>query len=147
MYALAMNNIESGVIPISGIRAWLPAITPGCISVLAFYLPVHCQTACSVSLPFACVSLCQPMRIHLYALFSYNLPHFLDYSLLNPNFLRWMSHPPPLAYCCCCRTVCKISHTPWRLVCLTLWDAAISWGSCNTYQSCNFMREFIIWRL
>ena len=79
-----MNNIESGVIPISGIRAWLLAITPACcISVLAFCLPVHCQTACSVSLPFACVSLCQPVHIHLYALFSSHLP---DCSLLD---LHW----------------------------------------------------------
>ena len=33
-----MNRIESGVIPISGIRA-PPAITPGCIACLPFYLP------------------------------------------------------------------------------------------------------------
>ena len=40
----------------SGIRAWLLAITPACyISVLAFCFPVHCQTACSISIPVACI--------------------------------------------------------------------------------------------
>ena len=102
MYALAMNNNESGVIPISGIRAWLFAITPACcITVLAFC--VLRQSASRMHFSCQCIhcvryislkpTRCPNSSLHLW-LFVFHLPlraaEFipLQFQGFNPNPTR-----------------------------------------------------------
>ena len=78
-----MNNIESVVIPISGIRAWLFAITPAVKfqSWQPVCLPVHCQT---YILPFVhSFQSCLPIASLPSALPSCHMRYFLG--IPNPN--------------------------------------------------------------
>ena len=77
--------LNQALLPISGIRAWLPAITPGCIACLPFCL-LYQTLVVTLARPLPVCPLLFPPAVHsLCALFynGYNLMYEIFYIFCN----------------------------------------------------------------